>query len=122
VSTIPIETERLRIRHFTPEDWHAVHAYTSDAGVMTYVPEGVMTEEQTKQFIAQSMAEEARTYAVDLREEDRLIGHVGFHPWFAPASTRSAGSSIPSITGGDTRRRPRRHCCDTASSRWRSTA
>jgi [ribosomal protein S5]-alanine N-acetyltransferase len=84
VSPVPLETERLRIRHFTPHDWQAVHAYTSDASVMTYVPEGVMTEEQTKQFIAGTMTEEARTYAVALRTEDRLIGHVGFHPWFAP--------------------------------------
>ena len=84
MSTLPIETERLRIRHFTPDDWHAVHAYTSDAGVMTYLPEGVMTEEQTRQFIAESMTEDARNYAVDLQAEDRLIGHVGFHPWFAP--------------------------------------
>jgi [ribosomal protein S5]-alanine N-acetyltransferase len=84
VSALPIETERLRVRHFTADDWEAVHSYASDAGVMTYVPEGVMTEEQTKQFIAGTMTEEARTYAVELRAEDRLIGHVGFHPWFAP--------------------------------------
>ena len=83
MSALPIETERLRVRHFTADDWEAVHSYTSDAGVMTYVPEGVMTEEQTKQFIAESMADEARTYAVDLKAEDRLIGHVGFHPWYA---------------------------------------
>jgi [ribosomal protein S5]-alanine N-acetyltransferase len=38
----------------------------------------------SKQFIAESMTEEARNYAVDLLVEDRLIGHVGFHPWFAP--------------------------------------
>jgi [ribosomal protein S5]-alanine N-acetyltransferase len=81
---MPIETERLRIRPFTPDDWHAVHTYTGDADVMTYLPEGVMTEEQTKQFIAESMTEGARNYAVDLQAEDRLIGHVGFHPWFAP--------------------------------------
>jgi [ribosomal protein S5]-alanine N-acetyltransferase len=84
VSTLSIETERLRIRLLTADDWQAVHSYTSDPGVMAYLSEGVMTEEQTKQFIAESMSEEARTYAVDLRAEDRLIGHVGFHPWFAP--------------------------------------
>ena len=84
MSTLPIDTERLRIRLFTADDWQAVHAYTSDPVVMTYVPEGVMTEEQTRQFIAGSMTEDARTYAVDLKAEDRLIGHVGFHPWFAP--------------------------------------
>ena len=81
-----------------------------------------MTEEQTKQFIAGTMTEKARTYAVELRAEDRLIGHVGFHPWFAPASTRSAGSFTHGIRGRATRPRRRRHCCDTASSRCRSTA
>jgi RimJ/RimL family protein N-acetyltransferase len=84
VSTLPIETERLRIRHLTADDWQDVHAYTSDPGVMTYLPEEVMTEEQTRQFIATSMSEEAQAYAVELRAEDRLIGHINFHPWFAP--------------------------------------
>ena len=84
MSTLPIDTERLRIRHFTADDWQAVHAYTSNPEVMTFLPEGVMMEEQTRQFIAQSMTDEARNYAVDLRSENRLIGHVGFHPWYAP--------------------------------------
>jgi ribosomal-protein-alanine N-acetyltransferase len=84
VSTLPIETERLRIRLLTAEDWRDVHAYTSDPVVMTYLPEEVMTEEQTRQFVVTSMTEDAQTYAVDLRAEDRLIGHIGFHPWYAP--------------------------------------
>ena len=84
MATLPIETERLRIRLITAEDWPAVHAYTSDPGVMTYLPEEVMTEEQSRQFVATSMTEEAIAYAVDLRAEDRLIGHISFHPWFAP--------------------------------------
>jgi hypothetical protein len=84
VSILPIETERLRIHHFTADDWRAVHAYTSNPGVMTYLPEDVMTEEQTRQFVAESMTEDARAYAVDLRAEDQLIGHISFHPWFAP--------------------------------------
>jgi RimJ/RimL family protein N-acetyltransferase len=84
VSTLSIETERLRIRHVTADDWQAIHAYTSDPGVMTYLPEDVMTEDQTRQFVATSMIEEAQAYAVILRSEDRLIGHITFHPWFAP--------------------------------------
>jgi ribosomal-protein-alanine N-acetyltransferase len=83
VSTVPIETERLRIRHFTADDWEAVHSYTSDPGVMIYLPEEVMTEEQTRQFVAESMTEEGQAYAVFLRAEDRLIGQIGFHPWYA---------------------------------------
>jgi ribosomal-protein-alanine N-acetyltransferase len=84
--TVPIETERLRIRTLVPEDWQAVHAYTYKAEVMTYLPEGQMPEEQTRQFIAEHMGEEARAYAVNLiaLAENRLIGHILFHPWFSP--------------------------------------
>lgn len=81
--TLPIETERLRIRLFTPDDWLAVHTYTANAEVMTFLPEGQMTEEQARQFIAESMGEDARAYAVELLAEELLIGHVSFHPWFA---------------------------------------
>jgi ribosomal-protein-alanine N-acetyltransferase len=84
--TVPIETERLRIRPFAIEDWQAVHAYTSNADVMTYLPEGQMTAVQTRQFVAEHMVEEARAYAVDLLAlaEERLIGHILLHPWFSP--------------------------------------
>lgn len=81
--TIPMETERLRIRHITMEDWRDLHVYASDASVMTYLPEGQMTEEQTRQFIAEHMGEQTRVYAIDLRAEDRMIGHIDFHPWYA---------------------------------------
>lgn len=74
MATLPIETERLRIHHLAADDWHAVDAYTIDPGEMT--------KEQTNQFIAGSMADEAQAYAVDHRAEERLIGHIGFHPWF----------------------------------------
>jgi RimJ/RimL family protein N-acetyltransferase len=84
VLTSPIETQRLRIRPFVAADWPDVHAYTSDPEVMTYVPEGVMTEEQTRQFIAESTTGDERVYAVALRAEQRLIGHMPFHPWFSP--------------------------------------
>jgi ribosomal-protein-alanine N-acetyltransferase len=90
VSTLPIETERRRIRLLTEDDWHSVHAYSSDPGVMTYLPEEVMTEELTQQFVATSMTEDARAYAVDLRAEDRLIGHISFHPWFNAVGSRKS--------------------------------
>jgi RimJ/RimL family protein N-acetyltransferase len=80
----PIETERLLIRRFVTEDWEAVHAYTSDAGVMTYVGDGAETEEQAKAFVAENAGDEARALALVLKEEDRLIGHMLFHPWFTP--------------------------------------
>jgi RimJ/RimL family protein N-acetyltransferase len=82
--TAPIETERLWLRQFTPDDWPAVHVYTSDLAIMTYVEEGVMSAEQTRQFVSENAGDEARHFALILKDEDRLIGHMPFHPWFAP--------------------------------------
>jgi len=78
----PIETQRLNIRHFKPEDWEAVHTYTGDAAVMTWVEEGQMSELQTKHFVAANIGDEAIAFPVFLKSEDRLIGHLSFHPWF----------------------------------------
>jgi RimJ/RimL family protein N-acetyltransferase len=80
----PIETQRLSIRHFVPEDWEGVYAYTSDPEVMTYIPEGRQTEEQAKAFIEENAGAEPRALALVLKAEARLIGHMLFHPWFAP--------------------------------------
>ena len=77
----PIETPRLVLRPFLPDDWRAVHAYASDPAVMRYIPGGAMTEDQTKTFIAEQAAAEA-TVAAILKAEDRLIGHLPFHPWY----------------------------------------
>lgn len=80
----PIETGRLWIRRFTADDWPEVHVYTSDPAIMTYVEEGVMSAEQTRQFVRENTGDEARHVAVILKDDDRLIGHMPFHPWFAP--------------------------------------
>ena len=79
----PLETERLRIRPFTPEDWPAVHAYTGDAATMHYMEGRPMDESQTRQFIAENIGEDAKHYAVELRDEGLLIGHLAFHPWWS---------------------------------------
>lgn len=76
-----LQTPRLVLRPFTPADWRAVHAYASDAAVMRYVPGGAMSEEQARAFVRVS-GENAATGVV-LTAEDRLIGHLDFHPWFA---------------------------------------
>ena len=49
---------------------------------MRYIPGGAMSEEQTRAFVSES-GENAATGVV-LREEDRLIGHLTFHPWYSP--------------------------------------
>ena len=55
-----IETQRLRIRSFQRHDWQAVYDYTSDPAVMVYIPEGPLTPEQAKAFVADNMGDHAR--------------------------------------------------------------
>ena len=80
----PIATPRLLLRPLTLTDWPAVYAYTSDARVMTYIPEGPFTETQARAFVEQQSGAHAEALAVLLKTEDQLIGYLLFHPWFAP--------------------------------------
>src|SRR5918997_4372074 len=79
-----IETQRLRIRSFQRDDWQAVYDYTSDPAVMAYIPEGPFTPEQARALVADNTGKQARAVAVLLGTDDRLVGHMTFHPWFAP--------------------------------------
>jgi ribosomal-protein-alanine N-acetyltransferase len=84
VSITPIDTRRLRIRLFALDEWRDVHAYMADPDVTAFLPEGRLTEEQTRAFVAENVGEQARAHVLVLKAEDRLIGHMFFHPWFAP--------------------------------------
>src|SRR5919112_4214311 len=77
-----IETQRLRLRSFQPNDWQAVYDYTSDPAVMMYIPEEPFTPEQAKAFVAENMGEQARFVAVRLKTDNTLVGHMEFHSWF----------------------------------------
>jgi [ribosomal protein S5]-alanine N-acetyltransferase len=77
-----LKTERLLIRNFEENDWKAVHEYTSDHHVMKYIPEGVLSEEDTKEFINKNRGNDSEKYAVVLVEENTLIGHIAFHKYF----------------------------------------
>lgn len=77
-----IETERLLIRKFKLNDLQAVYEYTSDIKVMKYIPEGVFTKDAAKEFITQNMGEKAEKYAVILKEDNILIGHIFFGKYF----------------------------------------
>ena len=77
-----LRTPRLLLRPLARDDWPAVHAYTADPAVMRYVPEGVLAEEQVQTFIAAN-AENSAVVAAVLASEQRLIGHLPFHPWYA---------------------------------------
>ncbi|MHA4307232.1 GNAT family N-acetyltransferase [Bacillus cereus] len=77
-----IEAKRLLIRKFEFKDWEAVHEYTSDSNVMKYIPEGVFTEEDTRNFVNKNMGENAKNFPVILIDENILIGHIVFHKYF----------------------------------------
>lgn len=77
-----IEAERLLIRKFESKDWEAVYEYTSDSNVMKYIPEGVFTEEDTRNFVNKNMGENAKNFPVILIDENILIGHIVFHKYF----------------------------------------
>jgi [ribosomal protein S5]-alanine N-acetyltransferase len=82
----PIETPRLIIRQFEPADWQMVYSYTGDAAVMTFIEEGQMSEVQTKEFVEKNGTDQATAFPVLLKVQSQLIGHMIFHPWFAPAT------------------------------------
>ena len=77
-----ITTKRLVIRTFESEDWQEVYEYTSDSTVMTYLPEGVFTEEDAKQFVATNIGDNAEKFPVVLKDENIVIGHIAFFPYF----------------------------------------
>jgi RimJ/RimL family protein N-acetyltransferase len=77
-----IKTERLFIRKFESKDWQAVHEYTSDSNVMKYIPEGVFSEEETKEFVNNNISEKTEKFPVILMDKKILIGHIVFHKYF----------------------------------------
>jgi len=78
-----LRTARLLLRPLAPGDWPDIHAYTSDPDIMRYVPEEAMSPEEVQAFIAEHQAASSALAAV-LTSEARLIGHLTFHPWYAP--------------------------------------
>lgn len=76
-----ITTQRLHIRKFEIQDWQSVVNYMSDQTVMHYMPEGVLTAQQVQKFISDNR-DEAKHFAIVLREQSQVIGHLVFHPYF----------------------------------------
>jgi len=78
---VNITTQRLHIRKFEIQDWQSVVNYMSDQTVMHYMPEGVLTAQQVQKFISDNR-DEAKHFAIVLREQSQVIGHLVFHPYF----------------------------------------
>ncbi len=78
-----LETQRLILREYVPEDWEAVHVYGSVPEFSQYEMWGPNTLEDTKSFIAETITQSQATpqyqfnFAVHLKSEDYLIGGCG---------------------------------------------
>jgi RimJ/RimL family protein N-acetyltransferase len=79
----PLDTERLRLRSFEPDDSDAMHEIYSDAGVVRYLYEAQRTRAEVAALVAQkrantrlSSAGDGLSAAVVLRESGRLVGDV----------------------------------------------
>jgi ribosomal-protein-alanine N-acetyltransferase len=77
-----IETERLILRHFTPDDLDALSLINSDAEVMKYIGDGSpQSREQTSARLAAIMNHWEQhgfgPYAIVYKEHDALIGFCG---------------------------------------------
>lgn len=86
---IYIETERLVVRPFTLGDRDPLYTIVSQEEVMRYLPEGVMSREETLETLSwiidcygKNTPEKIIkfTVAVDLRETNELIGWCGLGP------------------------------------------
>ena len=77
-----IETDRLILRSWKPEDLLLFIEMNKDARVMRYFP-SILTDEQTESFYKRIQSEFERNgwglYAVELKSNGTFIGYVGLH-------------------------------------------
>lgn len=75
-----LETQRLMIREYTPEDFDAIYEILSDAETMQHYP-APFSEEKTKWWIARNLDNYAKQgfglWAVVLKQSGELIGDCG---------------------------------------------
>ena len=56
----------------------------SDPNIIKHLPEDVFSKNDTKDFIGSNMGKNAKNFALILKVDETLIGHMIFHKWFAP--------------------------------------
>ena len=70
-----LETGRLIIRRFVPEDWQDLFDYLSDPAVVLYEPYGTYAEDDCKAEAARRSGDEA-FWAVCLKADLKVIGNI----------------------------------------------
>lgn len=77
VKMVALETERLILRRFSPDDWKDLYEYLSDEKVVRYEPYGVFGEQESRREAALRSKQEAFR-AVCLKSTGKMIGNVYF--------------------------------------------
>ena len=72
-----METTRLLIRRFSPNDWSDMFEYFSQESVVKYEPYGVFTEADCKQEAIRRAGDDS-FWAVCLKDSGKLIGNIYF--------------------------------------------
>ncbi len=62
----------------------SVHSYMSDPDIIEHLPENLFSENDTKEFIDTNMKVNPENFALFSKDDEKLIGHMIFHEWFAP--------------------------------------
>ncbi|WP_307477913.1 GNAT family N-acetyltransferase [Cytobacillus purgationiresistens] len=75
-------TERLLIRNIEKKDWISIYEYTSNPEVMKYMSTGVLNEDETINIVMENIGDKAEKFAIVLKENNRLIGHIEFFQYF----------------------------------------
>lgn len=74
-----MNTKRLIIRQFKPDDWKDLYEYLSNSEVVLYEPYDIYNKEDCiKEAEWRAQDESHRFWAVCLRDSNKLIGHVYF--------------------------------------------
>lgn len=75
-----IETTRLFIREFTPEDVNDLQEILGDAETMRY-SEPAYDLEKTRKFLNEFCIKKQGTVAAARKDSGKVIGYILFHPW-----------------------------------------
>ena len=81
-----LETERLILRHFVPDDLPALYALYSDPEVRRYFPEGTLSLDETRQELEYYLHghphhPELGLWATIYKPAGMFIGRCGLLPW-----------------------------------------
>ena len=77
-----LETDRLIIRRIKMSDCKSIYRYMSRPDVVKYLPEDPLSLEDVEKHQRENL-EKPLAYAVCLKEQTGMIGHVVFHPYFS---------------------------------------